>query len=80
MLIDTETTLVTFYKEEDGDIMAYFPLEYWNNSDTRTCYAHVGQHSACHPDYVKDLKVATEQEYTPLFEELTGQGYKLKVI
>ena len=80
MLIDTEKTLVTFYKEADGDIMAYFPLEDYDMAGNKTSYAHIGQHSACHPDYVKDLKVATSKEYAPLHEELTEIGYNLKVV
>jgi len=80
MTIDTETTLVTFYKEADGDIMAYFPLERFDMAGNRASYAHIGQHSACSPEYVKDLPVATEKEYASLHSELTELGYKLKVI
>ena len=40
-----------------------------------TCYAHIGQHSACHPDYVKDLATATFAEYSEILNELKGQGY-----
>lgn len=78
--IDTETTLVIFYKEGDGEIMAYFPLENFDLAGNKTSYAHIGQHSACSPDYVKDLPVAAEREYTELYNELTELGYKLKVI
>ena len=80
MLIDTETTLVTFYKEEDGDVLAYFPLEVFDRAGNNTSYAHIGQHSACSPDYVKDLPLATEKEYRELKNELEGLGYKLKVV
>jgi len=85
MTIDTETTIVTFYKETDEEtgietVMAYFPLDSYNGTDTRTCYAHLGQHSACSPDYVKDLPLATKKEYTGLLNELTGLGYNIKVI
>jgi len=80
MIIDTETTLVTFYKEADGDIMAYFPLERFDMAGNRASYAHIGQHSACSPEYVKDLPLATEKEYRSLHSELEQLGYKLKVI
>ena len=84
MTIDTETTIVTFYKAvneytEQTEIIAYFPLEKFDNLNN-TCYAHLGQHSACSPDYVKDLPLATKKEYTELLNELESIGYNLKVI
>lgn len=80
MLIDTHTTLVTFYKEGDGEIMAYFPLDNFDRAGNRTSYSHIGQHCACSPDYVKDLPVAAKKEYTPLYNELIELGYNLKVV
>jgi len=85
MTIDTETTLVTFYKERDAEtgetnIMAYFPLETFDRAGNKASYAHLGQHSACSPDYVKDLPIATKKEYTELLNELKSLGYNLKVV
>ncbi len=79
MKIDTEKTLVTFYKDADGSILAYFPLENWDSAGNKTSYEHVGQHGACSPDYVKELKVAKPAEYADLQQELTSLGYNLTV-
>jgi hypothetical protein len=44
----------------------------------RTCYSHIGQHSACHPDYAKECKEATD--YQELKEELESIGYSLNIL
>jgi len=82
MTQDTEVTEVIFRKEKDGTILAVFPYII-HNGITVTCYAHIGQHSACaYPDYAIDkCKPTTEAEYKDLFNELENSvGYKLKVI
>jgi hypothetical protein len=73
---------VKFYREPDHSIMAVFLKDYWNDlsKDTVTCYAHIGQHSACHLDYLKECTLAKKDEYLPLMEELTSIGYKLKIL
>jgi hypothetical protein len=61
-------------------VFAYFPEE-THNGEFKTCYAHLGQHSACHPDYAKECKKATPEQYADLLRELKGQGYNdLKII
>lgn len=64
---------VKFYIEQ-GDVFAYFP-DIIHNGESKTCYAHVGQHSACHPDYLKGKKQASVEAYFDLYRELIGQGY-----
>lgn len=74
-------TKVKFYAQPGGEILAYFPDEPYyspetnNDHRTRTCYAHVGQHSACHPDYLKKCRLAAPEEFVDLLAELKGQGY-----
>ena len=68
-------TDVIFYIDNDGQTLAYFPNDDADNKGNKTCYAHVGQHSGCSPEYVKDLKKATPEEYKDLQAELVGQGY-----
>lgn len=68
-------TKVKFYKQKDGDILAVFPEEIFDNKGNITCYAHIGQHSACSKEYLKGLKLATPSEYNDLLDELIGQGY-----
>ena len=67
---------VLFLKEKESDsIYAYFPaiLEGINKY---LCYAHIGQHSACHSDYIKECKEANYNEYSDLLKELIIIGYK----
>lgn len=69
-------TKVKFYKDKTGDVFAYFPeLPGTNEPGVFTCYSHVGQHSACHRDYLRGKRLATKEEYQPLLSELIGQGY-----
>lgn len=68
-------TKVIFYKERDGEgVFAYFP-EMVHNDEIMSCYAHIGQHSACHPDYAKQCKEANYNEYLDLLKELIQIGY-----
>jgi len=70
-------TKVKFYKDKDGDIFAYFPeMKYNDTPGLFTCYARLGQHSACHEDYIKGCEEAEFSEYWELLLELYGQGYK----
>ena len=75
-------TKVIFYKEPFRDVMAYFPEINEGNgqrNDLKLCYSHIGQHSACAPEYIKECKEAKYNEYADLLKELIGQGYKLEV-
>ncbi len=71
---------VSFYIDSDKDVLAVFPEEYYNwelyNVNMLTCYEHIGQHSACHVDCLKDLRKATKEEYTKLLNELIFIGYE----
>lgn len=78
-------TPVKFYKEIGGHVLAVFPkMKHSFNGyrkDNITCYSHIGQHSACHPDYLKGKMMAKPEEYKDLFNELVEQGYNdLKII
>jgi hypothetical protein len=74
------TTKVKFlYHEGNQDLMAYFPEEVWCDN-TKTCYSHIGQHSACHPNYAKECREATMLEYLDLFNELQSIGYRLELV
>jgi hypothetical protein len=79
---DKQKTLVIF-KSELGGVVAIFPkLKYGFNgyrNDLVTCYSHIGQHSACAPEYFKNLPNAKEKEYLPLKKELENIGYNLTV-
>lgn len=74
-----KTKVKFLYHEANEDLMAYFPFEEWFNG-TMSCYSHIGQHSACHPNYAKECREATKAEYLQLFNELQSIGYKLQLI
>jgi hypothetical protein len=66
---------VVFLKDsQDNEVFAYFPFEEWCNG-TMSCYAHIGQHSACHPNYANSCKEAKKSELIPLLNELVKIGY-----
>lgn len=80
----TKKTKVLFLIEKIGEgVFAYFPemVHSFNGyrPDNMTCYSHIGQHSACHPDYAKECKEATPEQYAELKKELEGIGYILDV-
>lgn len=84
---DTQKTKVLFLMEQpDSDIsanvFAFFPEERYNTIEngTFTCYAHIGQHSACHIDYANKCLQATQEQYNDLKIELEGLGYDLEVL
>ena len=65
-------TKVKFYRDETGEVFAFFPDEYFNldmDPDLFTSYTHIGQHSACSLEYTKSLKPATRLEFEPLLQE-----------
>ena len=76
---DTNKTVVEFYfHEENQDLLAFFP----NNQESKgffLSYCHIGQHSECSLNYIKECRKATIKEYTPLKTELESIGYNLKI-
>lgn len=79
----TEITPVRFLvNDADNDLFAFFPAEdYTDRNDlTKSCYSHVGQHSACSVDYANSCREALPNEYADLKAELEGIGYKLQVV
>ena len=66
-----------------GELLALFPAvsgtvnKPWHCS----CYAHVGQHSACNPSEVmRHSRAATRAEYQDLARELRRTGYTLQIV
>lgn len=77
-----KTYVVFLIHKENNELFAYFPYEKYHSykSKIRTCYAHIGQHSACSPEYAKESRLATEQEYKDLRNELESIGYNLEIL
>lgn len=72
------------YETKDGqtitEVLAVFPNTY-EKSGFLMCYAHLGQHSYAHTDYLKGLKPAMEEQYKSLKEELENiVGYNLQIL
>ncbi len=68
-----------FLIDDLGDAFAYFP----ENSYTKNyflSYAHIGQHSGCHPDYANECREANYNEYYDLLKELISIGYKPEIL
>lgn len=91
MIQDTEKTRVTFKKIFffDGgieEINAIF-IDKKETEETYLGYAHIGQHTEIHEDFLNKEVVgkhkvsnATKEEYLELYNELEKIGYNLEVI
>ena len=81
---DTPTKVMFLINEKDPkdpDLFAYFPEENHDRQGIyKTAYSHIGQHSSAHPDYAKESRQATPEEYADLQAELEGIGYNLVVL
>lgn len=77
-------TLVKFLKDQDGEILAYFPQLNYNKqlygNSMKTGYARIGRHTSVHKEYAAECKAAAPAEYANLNRELTNIGYTLKIL
>ncbi len=81
MIQDTEKTNVQFfYHEENKDLFAYFPDEIADAGYNKIAYSHIGQHSSCSDEYVKESRKANKTEYQDLKTELESIGYNLNIV
>ena len=84
---DTNKTNVIFLVHQgnalypEPEIFAYFPDERYNSRGpyVYTCYTHIGQHSACHVDYMMESRHASSDEFKDLCRELQYIGYNLQI-
>lgn len=82
-LVDyTEKDEVKFLLEQGSkdEVFAYFPNMIADHNGNKTCYSHIGQHSACHPDYAEKCKPAPKKYFEPLLKELESIGYELQIV
>ena len=81
MSAETEITKVVFRKFDNGEIIALFPeIPGTNDVLTMSSYMHVGQHGSAHLSVVSNTKLATEEDYSSLKNELENiVGYNLRV-
>lgn len=61
----------------NGEVLAIFPNEIADYNGNLTCYAHIGQHSACHPSLLTEFPKLpyTDTKVKPLLRELELIGY-----
>jgi len=75
----TNPDVVVFRTYKEGDVIALFP---GITEGVGLClsYMHIGQHSAASYGMVlQETRLATEEEYAPLQQELEAIGYNLKI-
>lgn len=82
---DTYKTDVIFRCDKHGDfkgvVFALFPHEVSTLSGSVTFYTHIGQHdSANYKGCISKSRMATEQEYADLKEEMESIGYNLNIV
>lgn len=78
-----KTKVIFLYSENpignpQADLFAFFP-EIDHNSQYKTSYSHIGQHSACAVEYAQEARQADLSEYKELKTELENIGYDLEV-
>ena len=78
VLNDYYTKVSFYYNEKNDDLYAFFTETILGNLGES--YSHIGQHSQCHINYVKESRKATKKEYKDLMLELQNIGYHLNVI
>lgn len=66
-------------KDSKDEVFAYFPYDDEGNG-RKGCYAHIGQHSVCSPEYANECKPAKKKQYAELKNELEQRGYQLQII
>lgn len=70
-------TEIIFRKFEDGEIIAFFPYEFWNVMKGEiTSYMHIGQHGGASPELINELDTCSPKEYKDLLNELKSIGYE----
>jgi len=78
------STLVTFRKFPEGDVIALFPKllegQDIHGNQFILSYMNIGQHGSAIDDLVDDLSPATIDEYSDLKAELFAIGYELEVL
>lgn len=74
-------TKVTFlYEANSRDVFAFFPTTICMITGFYDSYSHIGQHSQCSIEYVRECREASPEDYAPLYKELTELiGYDLEV-
>lgn len=69
--------VIFLYEKNCTDVFAFFP-DILHNDQYFTCYANIGQHSACSLEYAKECQEARVSDILPLYDELTSIGYEIK--
>lgn len=63
------------FRKDQNEVTAVFPTLPGTDYYNMTCYAHVGQHSACTFGWYHTTKPAKPDEFADLHQELVAIGY-----
>ena len=63
----------------DGDIIALFPNDAWDDVNIAS-YMHIGQHGGASKEHLNELTKASQAQYAELETELISIGYKLNIL
>jgi hypothetical protein len=80
---EPKENVIFLIHKDDNDVFAYFPNmdESHGGCKRVTAYCHIGQHTFASPEYAKQSRLATEEQYKDLKKELEEVvGYNLRVL
>ena len=82
MTAQTQTEPITdvIFRIDKGEVIAIFPADPGTNQYDVTIYVHNGQHGSGDPWVLNTYRLATEDEYSDLKQELERIGYNLRVV
>ena len=72
------TQVKFFYNQENRDLYAVFITDFFKSILGGTlfgCYSY-GHHSTCSREYIDESRLAKDDEYLPLLDEMQKIGYK----
>ncbi len=76
----SKQTNMVFRVFPEGDVIAIFIDEIADHKNNLMSYQHVGQHGACSPELIDELRPATLEEADDLKAELLSLGYDFKEV
>lgn len=72
------TAVKFFYNQENKDVFAVFVNDFFKSVFGQRlygCYSY-GHHSSCSTEYINESRVAKDEEYLPLLNEMKQIGYR----
>ena len=74
------TEVIFYYEEEYQTVIAYFPVSVNEQNRVYSCYTTDDGFSNCNSFYVRNLRLATPDEYRQTMTDLMSiYGYNLRI-